>query len=414
MRGFALLLLFVSSVASAQIASKKIGELTGTPTLAGASVAVSQKNNKNIVAYAAGKVMYSNDAGTTWNESKLQIPEVKGTPSIASDSKANFFVIYSTTGQIVCHHSMDDGKTWSNPMIVATTPGKEVYNQAVSTHPKKEELVVTWTQSDKIGSEEEACKTEIMLSSSGNGGKKWSKPVQINQHSGNCLDEDFTVRGSNPVVGLDGKTFVLWANQGGLFYDRSYDGQMWISSDLAVNEQVGGWTLNVPGFGKIANTPSAGIENSPSRIHGTLFLVYSDLKSGDKDADIWLVRSVNRGDNWTVQARINQDNPGRDQFMPRIAIDQASGWVYIIYYDRRDYTDNQTDVYLAWSRDGGNQFKELKLNEKPFVPDLKSQDYMTDYLDVSAQKGIVVPVWTLINGTKQEVMTAVIKQEDLK
>src|ERR1041385_8004392 len=67
MRGFVLLLLFVSSVASAQLSSQKLGEAT-TPQNAGASVAVSPRNNKNIVVYVGGKLMYSNDLGTSWKD----------------------------------------------------------------------------------------------------------------------------------------------------------------------------------------------------------------------------------------------------------------------------------------------------------------------------------------------------------
>lgn len=98
---------------------------------------------------------------------------------------------------------------------------------------------------------------------------------------------------------------------------------------------------------------------------------------------------------------------------PRICIDPASGFVYILYYDRRNYTDNQTDVYLAWSTDGGNQFKEKKISEKPFTPALDSRTAMANYLGLSAQKGLIIPVWTAINGNKQEVWTAVIKEYEL-
>jgi hypothetical protein len=274
--------------------------------------------------------------------------------------------------------------------------------------------MINWTQVDKFESKEDSCKSEIMVASSGNGGKKWETPIRVNQQSGNCIDEDFTLRGSQPLIVYDGKLFIMWSGQGAMFYDRSYDGKKWISSDLAISEQVGGWTLTVPGFGGVANTPRIAVDNSASRMHGTLFLIYADIKSGDTDSDIWLMRSVSRGDNWTVPARINQDKPGHHQFLPHISVDAANGFTYILYYDRRDHTDNQTDVYLAWSTDGGNQFKEKKLNEKPFTPDLVGKDYMEDYLSISAQKGVIVPVWTQIDGNKQEVYTMVIRQEDLK
>ncbi|HMJ68826.1 MAG TPA: sialidase family protein [Cyclobacteriaceae bacterium] len=414
MRGITLLLIFVSSIALAQTTNNKLGELDATST-AGAAVAVSPRNNKNIVAWAAGKLVYSNDAGVTWKDSQPTISDVgKGTPSVAVDSKGNFFVAYSNPSltQVFCSSSSDDGKAWSVPVVISGLPGKEKYNVHIAAQPRKEGLIVTWTESDKYGAEGDDCKSNIMMSASGSG-KKWSAPLQVNQDSGNCLDGDFTSRGSAACIAHDGKIFILWARQGFMYYDRSYDGNMWISSDLAIIAQPGGWNINVPGFGDIANTPVFAIDTSPSRIQGTLFMVYSDTKSGEEDADIWLTRSVSRGDNWTVPARINQDEPGREQFLPQVSIDPANGHVYILYYDRRNYTDNQTDVYLSWSVDGGNQFKEKKINDQPFTPALTNTGLMTGYLSISAQKGLVIPVWSAINNGKQEVWTAVLKEAEL-
>jgi len=410
----ALFLLLIAFSVEAQIKTSKLGDVDGS-AVAGVSVAISPKNNKNVVAYAGGKVYSSNDGGATWSASALQMPDgIKGTPNVICDSKGNFVLVYSTINQIVCHNSTDNGKSWGEAIPVTAAAGRDQYDPGVVAHPKKEELIVTWTQSGKIGSEADTCKSNIMMSTSGNGGKKWSKPIVVNQNAGNCLDEDFTVRGSSPMIGQDNKMFVVWAGHGSMFFDRSYNGTMWISTDLVANDQVGGWTLNVPGFGKMANPPSAAVDNSPSRTQGTLFLAYSDLKSGDNDGDIWLLRSVNRGDNWTSAARINQDKPGREQFLPHLAVDPANGIVYILFYDRRDHTDNQTDVYLAWSVDGGNQFKEMKITEKPFVADMNAGDYMSDYLDLSVHKGLIVPAWTVIQNGKQELWTAAIRQEDLK
>ena len=415
MRGIALLLVLISSPAFAQITNYRLAEHDVATAAPGAAIAVSPRNNKNMVAYAAGKLLYSNDAGVTWKDSAPGMTETaNGTPSLAVDPKGTFYLVYSSASlaQIVTISSGDDGKTWSKPTIISEAAGSDKFNPHIIAHHKKEDVIVTWTQLGKYGDRADSCKSNVMMSASG--GKKWSAPIQINQKSGNCLDADYTLRGSMPCIAFDSKIFVLWASQGAMFYDRSYDGgDMWISTDLAIAPQVGGWTLDVPGFGLVANTAVLTTDNSASRIRGTMFLVYSDMKSGDDDSDIWLMRSVNRGDNWTVAARINQDEPGKHQFVPRITIDPANGVVYILYYDRRNYSDNQTDVYLAWSSDGGNQFKEVKVNEKPFTPNLASMGITTDYLNISAQKGLIVPVWTAINGSKQEVWTAVIKEYDL-
>jgi hypothetical protein len=414
MKVIVLFFILVSFAATAQVTNHKLADLDSDKSAPGAAIAISPKNNKNMVAYAAGKVMYSNDAGVTWMESSFRFGD-SGTsmPALTSDSKGNFYLVYSTATftDIFCTTSTDDGKTWSIPFSVVGESNRQQYNPSVAPFPRKEEVMITWTQSDQYGSNAEDCKSDIMMVTGS--GKKWSKPLKVNQTTGNCLDEDFTLRGSSPVIGHDGKIFIIWSGQGAMFYDRSYDGEMWISTDLAIAEQVGGWNLDMPGFGRVANNSVLTVDNSPSRIRGTLFMAYSDLKSGETDGDIWLMRSVNRGDNWTIAARINQDEPGREQFLPKICIDPGSGFVYILYYDRRNYSDNQTDVYLAWSSDGGNQFKEKKLNEKPFTPALDSKTAMANYLGISAQKGVVVPVWTAINGDNQEVWATVLKEFEL-
>jgi len=404
---------FASTTTKAQLKNYKLTDIDTVAKMEGANVAISPRNSKNIVAYAAGKVMTSNDAGATWSQSTVTFsPGLVGTPKLKADSKGNFFLVYSTVKQIVSHYSTDDGKTWSEAVVVGL-PGGDQYNPGVAANPKKEGLIVTWTQSGQFKLESDTCKSNIMMSMSTNGGKKWSKPFRINQKHGNCIDEDFTLRGSTPLMGADGKQFVVWAGEGAMFYDRSYDGDRWINTDLPITEQEGGWTHKVPGFGIIANTPVAAIDNSASRMHGTLFLVYSDLSSGDKDSDIWLARSVNRGDNWTSAARINQDKPGAEQFLPRISIDPSNGYVYLVYYDRRDCNDYETNVYVAWSTDGGNQFKEKKVTEKPFIANIHSKTYMADYIDLSVQKGLIAIVWTGAEDLKQQVWTSVIKQEEL-
>jgi hypothetical protein len=413
MRGIALLLIFASSTVFAQVGNHKLGEVEAGAKTAGVAVAVSTRNNKNMVVYAAGKLLYSNDAGVTWTPSRSGVSDILN-PSIAVDSKGSFIIVYGTSAfsGIFSSFSSDDGKSWSEPVQISTSTRSD-YNPHIAAHPKRESLIVTWTQSDKYHSAGDSCKSDIMMSTSGNGGRKWSKPLQMNQNSGTCADEDYTLRGAYPSVALDGKTFVLWGSQGAMFYDRSFDGEMWLSTDLAVAEQLGGWNIDIPGFGPVANTPVVAVDNSPSRIKGTLFMVYSDIKSGDHDTDIWLMRSVNRGDNWTEAARINKDEPGKEQFLPRISIDAANGSVYILYYDRRNYDDNQTDVYLSWSVDGGNQFNEKKINDKPITPAPGESGVLVDYLGLSVSKGLIIPVWTAFDGTKQEVWTSVLKEFEL-
>jgi hypothetical protein len=94
-----------------------------------------------------------------------------------------------------------------------------------------------------------------------------------------------------------------------------------------------------------------------------------------------------------------------------MAIDQTTGFIYILYYDRRDYEDNQTDVYLAYSVDSGNTFTNVKISESPFIP--TDTEFFGDYLNISAHKGVITPIWARMDNGITSIWTTVIKHDDL-
>ena len=157
--------------------------------------------------------------------------------------------------------------------------------------------------------------------------------------------------------------------------------------------------------------PVLKVDNSKSRMNGSLYLVWADQRNGENDTDIWFMRSTNQGDFWTQPLRINQDGSGKHQFLPWLAVDDETGYIYILYYDRRAYDDLQTDVYLAYSVDGGATFKETKISETPFIP--TAEKFFGDYTNIDAFKGIVTPIWTRMDNGQTSVLTAVIKDSEL-
>lgn len=391
------------------------------------SITINHKNPKNIVAgVVLDRVFYTQDGGSTWNSTKLQSPYgVHGDPALISDSKGNiyYFHLSNPTGkektedswldQIVCQRSDDGGKTWSEGESIGKNTPKDQDKEWPAVHPKKDHLAVTWTQFDKYGSSDPNCHSNILFSQSTNGGKKWSEPKQLNQNPGDCLDKDNTTEGAVPAIGLDGKLFAVWANAGRIYFDRSYDGgEVWLSNDLAIAEQHGGWDMKIPGISRANGMPVLQIDNSTGKLHGSLYLVWADQKNGENDTDIWFMRSTNRGDFWTAPKRVNQDGKGKHQFFPWMAIDQTNGNIYIIYYDRRDYDDLQTDVYLAYSEDGGNVFYEKKISDTPFLP--TEEKFFGDYTNISAHKGTIALIWTRMDGGKTSVWTTIINESELK
>lgn len=388
------------------------------------SIAINLKNPKNIVAASVLNNIYvSEDMGENWRTTQIESSfGPAGDPVLVSDKKGNFYNFHlSNPGgggrdedwldRIVCQSSKDNGHTWSDGGFAGHNPPKDQDKPWVAVHPKSGDLVVTWTQFDKYGSEDPDHKSNIMLSMS-NDGKKWSDPIQLNQLSGNCLDDDQTTEGAVPAVAEDGKMFVAWAMNQKIFLDRSFDkGKMWLTNDIEIADQVGGWAMDIPGLTRCNGMPVLMIDNADDRYKGSLYLVYADQRNGTDDTDIWFMRSHNYGDNWTAPMRINNDEPGKHQFLPWIAVDQTTGFIYIVYYDRRDHEDDSTDVYLAFSVDGGASFQNAKISDTPFKP--TSDVFFGDYTNIAAHKGIITPIWTRMDAGKTSVMTAIIKHDDL-
>ncbi len=389
------------------------------------SIAINRSNPQNIVAgIVLDRMVSTDDGGVTWKEKKLESPYgVYGDPALISNSKGNLFYFHladpSGKGQsdtawldrIVCQQSVDEGNSWSDGESIGNNPPADQDKPWPAVHPKKNFMCVTWTQFDKYGSKDPNCQSNILFSKSLNG-SHWSKPVQLNESPGDCLDDDFTAEGASPVIGFDGKIYVAWANRGNLYFDRSYDeGKNWLKSDLLIGKQQGGWTLDIPGVQRSNGLPVLALDNSTTRFKGTLYLLYSDQKNGIDDTDIWLMRSRNRGDYWSKPLRINKDSTRTHQFLPWISVDQTNGHVYIVYYDRRNYNDDRTDVYLSYSVDGGNTFEEVKISENAFVPD--ATKFFGDYTNIDAHDGIIVPIWTRMDDGRTSVWTCIIKESML-
>jgi hypothetical protein len=214
---------------------------------------------------------------------------------------------------------------------------------------------------------------------------------------------------STPVMDATKKIFIAWSNQQSIFVDRSYDnGNTWLTTDLPVAKKAGEWSIKIPGLQNCNRNPVLAIDNSNSFFRNSLYAVWADQSNGENDTDIWFTRSVNRGDYWNPPLRVNKDSSRRHQFMPNMAVDDVTGVIYIVYYDRRNYVDLQTDVYLAYSTDGGDKFKEIKISEQSFVPSPELP--LGDGTNISAHKGVIAPIWIRAENGKTSLWTTIIDQ----
>ncbi len=383
-------------------------------------------NPKNPNLVVAGSVLnfvhYSSDGGKTWTTTYLKSElGVYGDPCITADQEGNFYYLHLADPEngswrskrilesIVIQRSEDGGQSWTAGSAIGLNPPKQQDKEWAIANPENGELYVTWTQFDTYGSKEPDCQTQIMFSKSSDKGDSWSPAIELAQFPGNCIDDDQTVEGAVPAVGPEGNIYVAWGNSEKLYFDRSTDGgNTWLNEDIVLSEQPGGWNMEVPGIGRCNGMPVTCADISQSKYKGTVYVAWADNRNGAEDTDIFIAHSKDQGQSWSQPLRVNQDKTKTHQFFPWMSVDPLSGYIYLVYYDRSPYTDLQTDVVLAVSKDGGETFKSRTISEKPFLPPGKLI-FFGDYNNISAYGGMVRPIWTSFSDGKLSVWTALIK-----
>ena len=380
------------------------------------SIMLDPKNPANMIAGAnTDKYFLSADTGKTWTSGKLVSDQgVWGDPCIVVDTNSNFYFFHlsnNTSGswidRIVCQKTTDNGLTWNSGTYMGLNGGREQDKEWAIIDRNNNNIYVTWTQFDNYGSANPADSSTILFSKSVDGGDTWSAAKRINETAGDCIDKDNTVEGAVPAVGPNGELYVAWVGPDGIVFDRSLDqGDTWLNQDIKVTDVPGGWDYEIPGISRCNGLPVTVCDLSNGPNHGTIYINWTDQRNGVDDTDVWLVKSTDGGSTWTSPKKVNTDDSGRHQFLTWMAVDQTNGNLFFVYYDRRDYSDNTTDVYIATSLDGGNTFSDQRLNETSFVP--SSNVFFGDYTNIVAHNGIVRPVWTQMFMGNMEMYTALV------
>jgi hypothetical protein len=368
------------------------------------SIRINPKNPTQVVAGAnLNNVYNSTDGGITWNvgiltESTLG---VWGDPIIFTDTAGTFYYSHlsnppfgSWIDRIVFQKSPDGGATWSNGTYTGLNGNKAQDKEAIVVNPATNEIYVAWTQFDNYGSTLPSDSSVILFSKSADAGATWSTPVRISAEAGNCVDSDSTVEGAIPMIGPAGEIYVIWTGPNGLVFNKSLDnGVTWLPHETSIISTPGGWDYNISGLQRCNGLPQAICDLSAGPNYGTIYINWTDQRNGTTDTDVWLIKSTDGGTSWSSPIRVNDDVPGKQQFLSWMDIDPTNGYIYCVFYDRRNYpvTSQKTDVYLARSVDGGNTFSNFKINQNFFTP--SPAIFFGDYIGISVYNNLVRPAW---------------------
>jgi hypothetical protein len=388
------------------------------------SISINPSNPNLIVAGSVLDNVYNSfDGGMTWNLSKLKSSHgVYGDPVIRhntdgsvlythlSNSKGRAYASKEFLDRIVVQKS-EDGIKWSDGTFPKVDHVKDHDKQWINIDPKSGVVLMSWTEFDKYGSKSASDKSRILFSKSIDKGQTWTDAISISQWEGDCIDDDNTTEGAYPCVGIDGAYFVVWGYNNRLYMDKSMDGGItWLKDDIEVMQQPNGWSYDIPGIDRSNGMPNMKCDYSKGKNRGNLYICWSDQKNGADDTDVWMISSNDNGKTWSNRTKVNDDKPGRQQFFAAMDVDPVTGYIYVVFYDRRNSGDEQTDVYIAYSIDGGKRFENFKINTESFDP--TGASFFGDYNDISAYDGHVRPIWTVFSNSKLSVRTAIIDFEN--
>ena len=370
------------------------------------SIAINPKNTNQMVAGAnINNMYYSNNAGATWTIGTLSCAAygVWGDPILFWDTTNACYYLHlsnppagpgnSWIDRIVVQKSGNFGQTYTTCVGIGKNGTKAQDKQSVVVNPTNNEMHIAWTQFDNYGTSASTDSSLILYSKSGDGGTTWSSPYRLSFYAGDCIDSDSTVEGATPAIGPLGEVYVAWASKKGLMFQKSTTGGLtWLPLEQLITTTPGGWDYSISGVQRCNGLPFTfcDLSNGPNK--GTIYVNWSDQRNGVTDTDIWLVKSTNGGATWSLPKRINDDAPGKQQFMSAMTIDQVTGYLYVVFYDRRNYASgNNTDVYLAVSKDGGNSFVNYQINANVFSP--SASYFFGDYIGISAHNNVIRPIW---------------------
>jgi hypothetical protein len=124
----------------------------------------------------------------------------------------------------------------------------------------------------------------------------------------------------------------------------------------------------------------------------------SDVTSPCKTR-IWFALSNNGGAKWQAPVKINDQASLNDQFFPRLAVDDTTGNLMIVYYDTVDDPNRvKTDIWMQCSTDNGNTWTEaVKITSAETDEATENEDsdnQYGDYIGLSCCAGQYFACWT--------------------
>ncbi len=271
-----------------------------------------------------------------------------GNPSIAIGSDGVAYVAFagwagSTTGTDIFFSKSADGRTWKVPIRVNNDATANAQTNPSLALDRGNNISIAWV--DSRGGNQ-----DIWFSKSTNGGQSFSPNVLVNLVTTNAQTEvHIAIDPVDPMLIHAVWTDTRTAGNPDIYYANSTDGGVSFNPSSRVNNDAGA-----------AEQGSPAIAVAPNR---DVHVVWRDARIAAKGMDIYAARSTNRGASWIYPSNpVNDDSGNAAQQEPTIAVDGA-GTIYVAWTDFRSGI-TAPDIYSARSNNAGVSFAaNLKVND---------------------------------------------------
>jgi hypothetical protein len=437
-----LMIALVTSVVGASAQPLVLGANVNVSNIAGAQsevgVAINPTNRLNLVATANNianlgqlAVWFSTNGGVTWTANFISTPEDgfaaadrRFDPNAAFDSDGNVYVVYSTTGtgnRLLVARSTDGGQNFNQVTTVTTDAGpNDLHTAMVMTRADAagaDDVLVVWARPQGAG---ESIEAALSLDAGA------TFPTQ-NNNVNDALQRTFL-----PWAAVDnaGNFHVVWeVNQGGGAGAIFHDTLNGVTLADGANVQVS--TVQITDFAAATSTlpaqPDRGVfsvatidvDRSPGS-SGRIFMSYTDrANTATNDTNIFVRFSDNGGATWSARTQVNDDGGTTSQFLPRMAIDQTTGDVFLAWYDARgDAANNQlAHVFVSVSTNSGgawsaNQQLTTAASNESTTNAARDGNNYAEYFGLTADRCFGFAAWTdaraanFTGGTREDVYVA--------
>ncbi|WP_157886731.1 T9SS type A sorting domain-containing protein [Hymenobacter sp. PAMC 26628] len=350
---------------------------------------------------------YSHDGGQTWqgNDNLPNSGQSAGDPSTAYDAAGNAYLATMTRVQdgFFVQSSTDKGNTWTNQVRGSSSPASYFDKEMIAadntpSSPYANSLYTAWNE-DYSGT--------IQFNRSTNRGQSFSTPLVLATTNGNAL-------GANVQTGPNGEVYVCWANYppttpgnpvpaNSIGFVRSTNGgASFTPSAIAFN--IAGMAVHEnqpdPVFGgsRVNDLPAMAVDKGSTH-RGRIYIVHNAKENGTGKSVVLVRYSDNQGASWSTPVTASIPT-GRQNWMPWIAVDDSNGDVSVVYYSFDTSSGYATNTYVAYSRDGGASFNNLKVSDVSHTtapiessPSKFAAGYAGDYIGITAYGSKVYPTW---------------------